>query len=102
VESKKQYISFAFIGLLILSLVDFHGLSHVFEGDHSQQVEVCDDCSIVFQQKEDIHYLPSSVTENLVVEPFLNSGENTVKFAPVYYSVFYSSDYFNKPPPSLG
>lgn len=84
---------------MLIGLIDFHGLSHILEGDHPQQVEVCDDCGIIFQQKEDIQYLSTLPYVNLHLNYEENLNVILIKFSPIFIAALYPSDYFNKPPP---
>lgn len=102
VKDYKKYMSISFICLLLLGVIDFHGLTHLLEGDHQQQIEACDDCSIVFQQKEDTSYVLTNLEtryssfQTLEVRITHNYGN----LIGVTHQL-HPSDYFNKPPPVL-
>lgn len=101
-NSIKSYISVFFVSLLLLGVINFHGLSHLLENYEFEKQEICEECNFVFQQKEDTQYFVGSKTTDL---PKAKNIEFTLQFScvkePIFTHQIFPSDYYNKPPPAL-
>lgn len=102
VNSIKVYISVFFVSLLLLGVIDFHGLSHLLESHELEKQEICEECNFIFQQKEDTQYFVGPSTVDI---PESKNTEFTLQYGcvkqPIFTHQVYPSDYYNKPPPNL-
>lgn len=100
-KNLKKYIVFTFVSLLLSGIIDFHGLGHLLDGDTHDNIELCEDCSFLIQQKHETNFILNASIENEVFPILVDNHSNLVDPDFVYQSYLLHKNHFNRPPPNL-